>query len=464
MNYFKGKYIATPITSPNFINLEPFDINKGIAECVIKVFYLGENRNGTFINAQTAKKIATTLRGSPIVGYFNEEEKDFEEHNREITINEQGELELKNTTIPYGFVSPNADVWFQDFKEVDTSTNEVHYRTYLMTKGYIWQKQYEAAQEIVNDMGKGQSMELDPDNLQGHREGDFFVITDASITELCILGDDVEPCFETASIVPKNTNTNFSFKNIDDNFSQMLYSMKNELIEILLGKGGNDKMEEKDVQVTAEEVKTTAEEPTFSSTETEAPQEEKVEEKVAEEETKVEEKSESKDDVNGNETKEKSEETNSDNKEDAPVLEEPASAETFSLQDFQKEIEELKTQLLDAQASYSKAIEDNKKLQEELASLRDFKNQIDSKAKDSLIEKFFSLSDEEKKDVIENKDKYSLEEIESKLSVIYTRKCLEEKEEEEVKENAPVTYTLGEEAHTSDLVAALRKAKKKEEI
>ena len=51
-----------------------------------------------------------------------------------------------------------------------------------------------------------------------------------------------------------------------------------------------------------------------------------------------------------------------------------------------------------------------------------FKNQIEDAKKDELIKGFYMLSDEDKKDVIENKSKYSYDEIEAKLSVICFRK------------------------------------------
>jgi hypothetical protein len=41
--------IAT-IKSPEFINLQTLDINPLMSSCEIKVFYLGENRNGSFIS------------------------------------------------------------------------------------------------------------------------------------------------------------------------------------------------------------------------------------------------------------------------------------------------------------------------------------------------------------------------------------------------------------------------------
>ena len=58
--------IAT-INKPEFINLQPSDINPGRAKCEIKVLYLGNNRNKTSINKEAATSMAKTLRGAPIV-------------------------------------------------------------------------------------------------------------------------------------------------------------------------------------------------------------------------------------------------------------------------------------------------------------------------------------------------------------------------------------------------------------
>ncbi len=40
--------IAT-INSPEFINLQPLDINPLMSKCEIKVLYVGANRNNSFI-------------------------------------------------------------------------------------------------------------------------------------------------------------------------------------------------------------------------------------------------------------------------------------------------------------------------------------------------------------------------------------------------------------------------------
>ena len=39
---------------------------------------------------------------------------------------------------------------------------------------------------------------------------DFFIINDTSFTKLCILGSDVEPCFEGASVTAPDISREFA--------------------------------------------------------------------------------------------------------------------------------------------------------------------------------------------------------------------------------------------------------------
>jgi hypothetical protein len=50
-------------------------------------------------------------------------------------------IKFKSLTQPYGFVSPDAKVWFQLFDDTDDFGNVIQ-REYLMTTGYLWVKQY----------------------------------------------------------------------------------------------------------------------------------------------------------------------------------------------------------------------------------------------------------------------------------------------------------------------------------
>jgi len=56
-----------------------------------------------------------------------------------------------------------------------------------------------------------------------------------------------------------------------------------------------------------------------------------------------------------------------------------------------------------------------------LAELTTFKKSIEKAEKEKMIASFYMLSDEDKKDVVENIDNYSLKEIEAELSILCVR-------------------------------------------
>jgi hypothetical protein len=138
---------------------------------------------------------------------------DFRDHGEQVVI-EEGKLKFNCLTKPYGFVSPDAKVWFQKFEEPDEFGNSV-VREYLMTTGYLWTGQFEEVRKVV-DEGRPQSMELDEETLDGrwskdyNKDIEFFIINDAIFSKLCILGNDVEPCFEGACVTAPEVSKNFT--------------------------------------------------------------------------------------------------------------------------------------------------------------------------------------------------------------------------------------------------------------
>ena len=136
------------------------------------------------------------LPGSPIVGYFNHEINDFEGHNREIIVRD-GKFAIVDTTRPYGFVPTNANVWFQKFNDEGVE------REYLVTDVYIWTSVYPESKRILEN-GNNHSMELNEENQSGFWTKDdktnerIFIYNEALIEKLCVLGENVEPCFEGA--------------------------------------------------------------------------------------------------------------------------------------------------------------------------------------------------------------------------------------------------------------------------
>ena len=417
--------IAT-INSPQFINLQPLDINPLMSSCEIKVLYIGENRNRSYISKEVATEMAKTLRGAPIVGYYKTEKEDFADHGEQMIWDDQG-IHFNTLTKPYGFVAPDAKVWFQKFNDSDDFGNQVE-REYLMTTGYLWTGQFQEADAVINE-GKPQSMELEEQSLQGHwatnvkNNMEFFIINDAIFTKLCILGDDVEPCFEGASITKPDISSTFS-KEVDDNFKKTLFSMINDLKDAL--KGGKEMGKEDNTSVneefTQEEVISTSE-PEQSESELETSVETEFNENVESEQTEetsenfelekeVEEESpvenfEKKDDDEDKDDDSDSKEDQEDDSEDTDDTDDDEEKNKYSL--LEQQYNDLSTQYEQLKKDYDALVE--------------FKNNIENEKKDALINEFYMLSDEDKKDIIENKSKYSLEEIKAKLAVI----CYEKK-------------------------------------
>lgn len=207
-----NKSVAT-IDRPEFINLQPTDISPFIKQGEIKVLYTGENRNGSFISKDAAERMGKTLRGAPIVGFYKDDVGDYRDHGEKITW-DCDDFKLECMTKPYGFVPLDAKVWFQKFVDTNEFGEQVE-REYLMTTCLLWTGQFKEANLPLQGEGRPQSMELDDDTLNGHwatndKGIELFIINDANITKLCILGLDVEPCFEGSSITAPNISTSFT--------------------------------------------------------------------------------------------------------------------------------------------------------------------------------------------------------------------------------------------------------------
>lgn len=477
----KNRSVAT-IDAPEFIDVTPY--NPLISECTIKVFYLGRNRNGSYIDKNTAIQMANSLPCAPIVGAWRKDIEDFGDHGHVVTI-EDGEVKFACKTVPYGFVAPDARVWFQKFRDTDEFGNEVE-REYLMTTGYLWTGQYPEVQKVV-DEGSPQSMELDEGSMNGHWANDsktgmdFFIINDATFSKLCILGDDVEPCFEGASVTGVGTSYAQGAE-----FASTLYTMMKQLENSILAKEGGLIMPEK--QETVEETVATdfvaangtgdEKKPEQEAPEKEAKPEQKTEEPEKKEEKKVptesvakkdEEQTPSEEPEPAAEPEKKDEEKPVESKKRECALEDEKKEE---VQDGPAEQEDKKEKPVDSkkrecslgEANFS-LVEENERLRHELDELLEFKRSIESREKDALIAKYHMLSDEDKASVIEHKDEYSLEQIDEKLALIYVKKNVDfstvdgHKEEEAEDVESLLNFSLDDNAEAevvTDIQAALR--------
>ena len=259
-------------------------------------------------------------------------------------------------------------------------------------------------------------MELNEKTLKGHwatnpkNNMEFFIINDAIFEKLCILGDEVEPCFEGSAVTAPEVSATFS---LDENFKHTLFTMMEELKYALEGGNTMVKVTEpvKETEVTTVEPEVTTEFTENQVNENESSSSEQAptsefkkddEEDKKEKENPSENEDDKKDEDNGGTSDDKEEDSTDEEKDDD--------------KDKKKKFTVLEQKYNELQSSYASLLE-------EVEELRTFKKKIEDKEKDELIERFYMLSDEDKKDVIEHKSEYSLEDIKSKLAVI----CFEKK-------------------------------------
>lgn len=117
---------------------------------------------------------------------------------------------------------------------------------------------------------------------------------------------------------------------------------------------------------------------------------------------------------------------------------------------------ELESELADLQARYDA-------LASEVEELRAFKLVRENADKDALIAKYHMLSDEDKAEVVANKEKYSLDEIEGKLALIYVQKnvdfeTVDGQVEDEVEASPVATFSLEDTNETADEADAFLQA------
>ena len=430
-----------------------------------------------------------------------------------------------------------------------------------MTEGYLWTGQYPEAQRII-DEGNNQSMELSNKFLDATWTKDingkpkFFIINEAIIAKLCVLGENQEPCFEGATITQPQIQ--FSY---DDGFKEQLFNMMNELKQLIkeggapvfttfaveigdalwgalytylettfprdlkegeeecccrcskysidsiweegaqkfaiLKERANGKLYRLDFSWTEEgfasagstvEVEKSyvpvTEKPMFALEDVEAFEEKRysVEDNSGKDDNSKTDnplegdaKFAKKKDEEEGKTKKEGEGAEGDDK--CPKCGKPKAECTCEKEDDGEDdkkkkkysLEEIPeyTELLDKYSNLEKEFnalkETNETLTAQVGELTEFKAGVDRKDKQAMIDGFYMLSDEDKEDVINNIDTYSLDDIEAKLSIICVRNKVSFNLEDDDKNTDPTTYSLnggGEGDYTPAWIKSLQSVAK----
>lgn len=168
------------------------EVNRSFDKGVLKIAYHGKNRNGTYISKEVFENALPSLANVPVVTHYLRKEDDLGGHDMELITGEDGKLYMVYVTEPVGVVPSSPNCWWEEVEEENGTVHE-----YLCVEVLLWKRQ--EAYKLIKESGVvGQSMEITIND--GHDGDDAYHIDSFIFTALCLLGDEHEPCFESASL------------------------------------------------------------------------------------------------------------------------------------------------------------------------------------------------------------------------------------------------------------------------
>ena len=166
------------------------EMNSSFDKGILKIAYVGDNRNKSSISKQAFLNCLHTMYNCPIVCNYDRETDTLGGHDMEVVRGADGGLRIVNATIPLGVIPESAKTWFQECEEEDGTVHE-----YLFAEALLWKRQ-EAYRKIRKDGITSQSMEI---TIRDSKTvNDVVNIYDFEFTAFCLIG--VEPCYEGASL------------------------------------------------------------------------------------------------------------------------------------------------------------------------------------------------------------------------------------------------------------------------
>lgn len=359
-------------------------VNEEFTLCKAYVMGLGVNRNFSYISREATDAALPTLGYCPVVGHLiRKEDGTYYMGSHDYTITE--DWELKSITVPYGVVVEDSF----DYEDVEEFGETV---TYLTANIILWTGRYEDLNSAIysDDFYFNQSMEINPKQWRNYKEDSNYTdIVDYSFSALCLLGkadsestnghtdenEHSEPCFISASVIPIEFSKSKFAEAMNEMKEKLSFCLKNQSsttvtdvtmeVDIDKNNGGSTMAEEIKNEVVDEVTETVVEEPLEETVKNTV---EDVAEEVVEETT-------------DETTEEIVDETVEEHKEDTPTEEvvEEATEETV--------VEESNE---DYSVLYSELKEKYDALENEVVSLREYKQTKESEERKCAEEALFA--------------------------------------------------------------------------
>lgn len=167
------------------------EINDSFDSCMLRVCYAGENRNKSIIPKEAIEAAIPTMAYCPLVANYDVESDTIGGHDVAF-INTDDGLKMVNLTDAVGVVPADPQWTWETVVEDDGTEHE-----YLTTPAILW-KRTPVYSKLKKDGVSGQSMEIRV--REGKLNDGMFEVQSFDFTAFCLLGEGVEPCFESAQV------------------------------------------------------------------------------------------------------------------------------------------------------------------------------------------------------------------------------------------------------------------------
>ena len=202
------KHSSLPITFSIVNTVDTKDTR--FLNVTIDVLHTGVNYNGSIFNKDVVDNNADSIKNTPILGYIKMEDgngnpDDFQAHEYNLVINDEtGTYQYVYAGHSFGVIPESCNPRWVTKVSSDGQT-----RDYFEVDGLLWTKFDKAIDIFKRDKVKGQSMELDPDSMEGVENKDgTFTFTNFKFDGCCILSTtdaSIQP-----AMIDSNVTANFS--------------------------------------------------------------------------------------------------------------------------------------------------------------------------------------------------------------------------------------------------------------
>lgn len=202
-------------TDAAITNIE--EVNSSFATASLRIMYVNENRNGSDISRDATEGALPTLYNVPIVCNWDPEQREIGGHDMEVFKDADGNLRVRNLTVPCGVITDHTKFSFEKAKDNNGVEHE-----YLRADGVVLWKRQDVYEYIVNDLGGvvGHSMEIDVKKGGKDESTGYYKIDEFEFTALCLLGTGHTPCFEGSQLQL------YSDKSVKQEIAQMMAELK----------------------------------------------------------------------------------------------------------------------------------------------------------------------------------------------------------------------------------------------